>query len=250
MQKICIFNSNALKFIAAFFMVIDHVGMFFFPYEAIWRILGRISFPLFAYAFAEGCRYTGNKAAHFAILFSVAAICQAVYYFFDDGNLNMSVLVTFSLSAILLYSLQYLKKTVFSAASAVQKTAAVTLFFSLVAFVYLFTQTFVVDYGFFGVLLPVFAGLFDFKDISMPAWKDKLDNKWVRIFCLAVGMALLALNLKTMAMYEYVQWYSFLALPILFLYNGEKGKLKTKYFFYAFYPLHLVLLEGIYLLTL
>lgn len=249
MHKIRIFNSNAIKLLAAFFMVIDHVGFFFFPHLIIFRILGRISFPLFAYALAEGCRYTKNKAAHFALLFSVAVLCQVVYYFFDDGNLEMSVLVTFSLSAILIYSLQYFKKRLFAPeVSPVEKITSGTLFVSLVIAVYLLCNTFVVDYGFWGCLLPVFVSLFDLKEVPMPAWKAKFDNQYVRILCLAAGLCFLSLKSTGTGIYANIQWYSLLSLPILLLYNGEKGKWNLKYFFYAFYPLHLVLLQGIYTL--
>ncbi len=37
------------------------------------------------------------------------------------------------------------------------------------------------------------------------------------------------------------QWLMILSLPIMLLYNGQKGK-SWKYFFYVFYPAHLVLL--------
>ena len=251
MQKIRVFNSNAIKIIAAIFMVIDHIGFFFFPYSPVWRILGRISFPLFAYILAEGCRYTKNKAAHFALLFSVAVLCQIVYYFFDDGNLEMSVLVTFSLSTLLIYSLQYFKNRLFTPqVGAIEKITAGTLFLALIAAVYLFCETFVIDYGFWGCILPVFVSLFDLKDVPMPAWKEKLDNQYVKILCLAAGLVFLSLNMTFAGYLGQLQWYSFLSLPILLLYNGQKGKLKMKYFFYAFYPLHLVLLEAIYVLTL
>ena len=36
-----------------------------------------------------------------------------------------------------------------------------------------------------------------------------------------------------------------LAIPLLLLYSEKRGKLKTKYFFYIFYPAHLVLIYGI-----
>ena len=37
-------------------------------------------------------------------------------------------------------------------------------------------------------------------------------------------------------------------LPLLLAYSGKRGKWNLKYFFYIFYPVHLVILEGIALL--
>ena len=45
-----------------------------------------------------------------------------------------------------------------------------------------------------------------------------------------------------------LQWYSFISLGIIALYSGERGKYNLKTFFYLFYPIHLLALEGIYLL--
>ena len=42
-----------------------------------------------------------------------------------------------------------------------------------------------------------------------------------------------------------VQIYALMALPLLLCYSGQRGKWKMKYFFYIFYPVHLVLLQGI-----
>ena len=53
LQKVRFLNSNAIKFIAAFTMLVDHVGYMFFD-ELVWRIIGRIAMPLFAFAIAEG----------------------------------------------------------------------------------------------------------------------------------------------------------------------------------------------------
>jgi hypothetical protein len=46
----------------------------------------------------------------------------------------------------------------------------------------------------------------------------------------------------------YIQSWCLLALPLLLCYSGKRGRRKMKYFFYIFYPAHLVLLEGIALL--
>ena len=87
-------NGNGVKLLAAVLMVVDHIGMVFFP-DVIWlRAIGRISLPLFAYMFAEGCRYTKNKFNHLVLLLSVAVICQ-IAIFLATGGLSMCILVTF-----------------------------------------------------------------------------------------------------------------------------------------------------------
>ena len=42
-----------------------------------------------------------------------------------------------------------------------------------------------------------------------------------------------------------IQWYSLLALPLLALYRGQRGTYRLKYLFYAYYPIHLMILEGV-----
>ena len=94
MQKIRCLNSNAIKFIAAIAMVIDHVGYMFFD-DLIWRIIGRIAMPLFAFAIAEGCHYTKNRLRYFLSVFLLGAMCQAVYLIFT-GDTYLNILLTFS----------------------------------------------------------------------------------------------------------------------------------------------------------
>ena len=57
--------------------------------------------------------------------------------------------------------------------------------------------------------------------------------------CLFGGLCLLAYDC------EAIQWWSLLAIPLLALYNGQRGRWKMKWFFYLFYPLHLVIIYGI-----
>jgi hypothetical protein len=65
------------------------------------------------------------------------------------------------------------------------------------------------------------------------------------LLCFAVGLGLLILFDD----YAEVQGYCLLALPLLSLYSGKRGKWKLRYFFYLFYPIHLAVLEGIYQLV-
>ena len=111
-MKVQFLNGNGIKLLAAVLMVADHIGMFFFPQTMWLRAIGRISLPLFAYMLAEGCRYTKNKLNHVLLLALVALACQIVY-FFAAGSLQMCILVTFTLSTLIIYALQYFKRCLF-----------------------------------------------------------------------------------------------------------------------------------------
>lgn len=60
-----LFSGSTLKMIACLFMLIDHAGMIIFPENPIWRWLGRLAFPLFAFFMAEGCRYSKKPLKRF-----------------------------------------------------------------------------------------------------------------------------------------------------------------------------------------
>ena len=60
---------------------------------------------------------------------------------------------------------------------------------------------------------------------------------------LGLGLLLLAWELGS------IQFYALMALPLLMLYSGKRGKWNMKYFFYVFYPAHLVLLEVLVMIT-
>ena len=94
-------------------------------------------------------------------------------------------------------------------------------------------------------MLPVFAGVC-YMPKNAPEHLKKWHNKWVSLLCFAIGLCLLV----WFDDYAEVQVYCLLALPLLSLYSGKRGKWKLRYFFYLFYPIHLALLEGIYQLVM
>lgn len=236
-----ILSGNVLKILAAISMLADHVGLLFFPHVIAFRIVGRIAMPIFAFMIAEGCRYTRNKLRYFLSVFLLALLCQTAYYLYD-GDTYMSILVTFSLSILMLFAMQSFKRALLRKDGLWRKIGAGALFVVSVVAAWLLNQALEIDYGFFGCMLPVFAGLPASPDPKTPSAFDKWDRLPVRVTCLAIGMLLLALAQSG------IQAWSFLALPLLFLYSGKRGKRKMKYFFYIFYPVHLLVLQGIALL--
>jgi hypothetical protein len=258
--KINVLSGNTLKILAAIFMVFDHVGVLLYP-DVLWlRIVGRLSFPIFAFMIAEGAKYTKSKVRYFLSLSVLALICQLVYYFFDGGSLYMCILVTFSISILLIYLLQFVKKTFFDESKkAYVKMLALLSFFAATVAVYLInTNDFsektgiVIDYGFAGVMVPVFASLFDFGDLNAPQSLKKLDIIPVRVLSMSIGLLLLVyeLSLANVPSLSSVQIFSLLAVPLLLLYSGKRGRFKMKWFFYVFYPLHLVAIYAIYYVML
>lgn len=221
-------TGNQLKLIAMITMTVDHIGLELFPQLVLLRVIGRLAFPIFAFMIAEGCVYTKSMGRYLGTMAAVAAVCQIVY-FAALGSLFQCVLVTFSLSVALIALLKTAMERKTAAAWAGFGVGVAAAFFITEVLPGLLPATdFSVDYGFLGVMLPV---------LVYPA-KGKVQK-----LCLCAVM-LLGLGLRI----GYVQIWALLALPLLALYNGRRGKWKMKYFFYLYYPLHLALIHGIALL--
>ncbi len=219
-------TNNQLKIIAMLTMLCDHVGRGLLPEVAVLTIIGRLSYPIFAYMIAEGCRYTKNRIRYFFTIFILAFACQVVYYFAMD-SMYQSILVTFSLSILTIYAMDNFlkKKSPISGLIALLELAAVVAVCLLLPG--RVQGDFEVDYGLIGVLVPVVVYF--------------APGKVGKIIFSVIMLSLLALATDT------EQWFGLLAVPLLMLYNGERGKCKLKYMFYIFYPTHLV---AIYLIGL
>ena len=214
-------TSNQLKLLAMLTMTLDHIGVQMFP-GALWlRIVGRLAFPIYAYMIAEGCAHTRNRRKYLLQMAGLALLCQLVY-FFAMGSLFQCILVTFTLSILLIYACDTGSRPL--TALALLGVALVT-----VALPRLLPGTdFAIDYGFFGVLVPVAAYLGETR-------REKL------LFT-AGALAALAWSVGG------IQWYSLAALLPLALYGGQRGKRRMKWLFYLYYPLHLAAIYGISLL--
>ena len=249
MKKIAFLNRNAIKLLAALFMTLDHIGLFFDI--SVLRYVGRLAFPLFAFVMAEGCRYTKSKTHHFALLFGFGVLFQTVYTLALGHSASLyNVFLTFSVSAVLIYVLDYAKACSFAKEKKPFEIAVAWLFFAAaILSAYTLSTLLHFDYLFCGMLFPLLVSLPNPAGEHTPAWLLKLDKKWIRICLAAVGMLLLAIEIEQRQPGSFVlQCFAFFALVPLALYNGKKGKRSLKYFFYFFYPLHMVFLWAIYML--
>lgn len=219
-----VLSAGKLKLLACIFMVIDHIGFYFFPGSILMRAVGRLAFPIFAFFIAEGCRFTRSKLRYFLQVFALGLVCALAFYFYT-GAFEGNILITFSCSILLICLLQACKQTIFALAG-----------FAILLFCLFFAnRQMYFDYGFAGILVPLWVAMTEF----LP--HPRLSH---RLAALSFGLALVALDTPGWA----VQWLALLAVPLLALYNGKPGSRKWKYGFYLFYPAHLLILEGISLL--
>ncbi len=224
MQKIKFsgLSNNALKIIAMVSMLIDHVGMEFFPQYKILRIIGRLAFPIFAYMIAEGCFYTRNRKKYLFLIAGLGIGCQVIYTIFCH-SLHLNILLTFSLSVITIFAIDNFiekknKKSLLCMTGVMLSVICISLIFPII-----FKENgFDIDYGFLGVLLPVTV-----------YYSRGKTAKIILAASVLVGMSFLSGE---------VQFFSLSAIPLLILYNNKRGKLNLKYVFYIFYPAHLALI--------
>lgn len=210
-------SRNALKVLACLSMLVDHLGLLLFPEIRIFRYIGRLALPIFAFFLGEGCRHTRSRRRYFFSLFSLGVLCQLVYFVEQimSGSVNgvyLNILFTLSMSHILCCLFLNVKRSYLTLGQ--PKLATHSAVFLLAAAVFAlfcclgptWPFSIAVDYGMAGLFLPLFAVIFS-------------DRK--RQF-VAFSCGLLLFNVLRGAAMPYT-WFSLLALPLLFLYNGEKG---------------------------
>ena len=196
-----------IKLIAMAAMLIDHIGAVFFP-GALWlRIIGRLSFPLFAWGIAMGSRRTRNWKRYAARLLIIALVTQLPYYLlFRTEYWNVCFTLLSGLLALRLMDLR-------------SKPLKIAGLLSILALVHFLNF----EYGIYGVLtIMVF---YYYKDDNfLPLYQGLLSLGGVLIYRLHEIQLLSAAS-------------SFL-IPVL---EREDFPLK-RWVQYGFYPIHIILL--------
>ncbi len=210
-------SSFGLKLFAIIFMFIDHVGAVFFPNKIIFRIIGRLAFPIFAFQAGVGYSHTKDKKKHILTLLIFAIISQIPFTLMcniHSASTTLNVLFTFLFAMLIIYSDENIKNLII-------KVPLITILLLIAAFI----KT---DYGICGILLTVlFHHFANYKILVFPILIFTMC-----LFCLANNASL-------------IQLYAILSGIFILLFNGKKG-LSAKWLFYIFYPLHMLLLFGAY----
>ena len=222
-STICCLSGNALKIIAMISMLIDHIGYYLFPRVLVLRAIGRIAFPIFAFMIAEGCAHTRNRKRYFWMIAGLGGFCQ-VFTLLLKHSLHLNVLITFSCSISIVYCIDAWIRAERKRTRILSSIALAVIVFATIVFPRLFPQYgYTFEYDFLGILLPV--ALY------------YLPKKSYRLIYLAATIVAMILQWGV-----WVRPFGLLAIPLLALYSGKRGKAQLKYLFYIFYPVHLAVL--------
>ena len=235
MERCRVLPESVLKIAAVLSMAIDHVGAaillpycsYLFQtgapqaeevYRAYWvvRDIGRLAFPIYCFLLTEGFFYTRSRVRYARNLFLFALISEIPFdlalheqpFYWGAQNVYWTLL----LGLLGMMGMQKIKETEWQLPLKVFLMATVAAAFIALGFV---LQT---DYDAWGVAaILVMYVLRSYRMIGFTA-----------------GLAILIWMAD-------IEAYGLFALPLVFLYNGERGRQK-KWFFYAFYPVHFLVL--------
>lgn len=203
-------SAFTLKLIAIITMIIDHVGFLLFNEYEIFRIIGRISFPIFCFLLVEGYYHTRNAYKYLARLLLFAIISEPIFdrafygewIYLKSGN----VFITLSIGLVFMIISGKMQNVI-------EKSIIFLVFLLMASYIPM-------DYGVYGIAM--IGGFYLLRE-----------KKIAGIICQGL------INIKFMGG---LQAYGIIGATITTFYNGKKGCSKLKYAFYILYPLHLLIL--------
>ncbi|QGQ93929.1 conjugal transfer protein TraX [Paenibacillus psychroresistens] len=93
-----------MQFVAMLTMLSDHMGIIFFKNELIWRIIGRLAFPIYAYCIVVGYKHTRDLKKYMLRLLLIAAISQ-LPFMLALGIMGFNAVATLLVCIVTLYLL-------------------------------------------------------------------------------------------------------------------------------------------------
>lgn len=197
-------NTSFIKMIAFITMIIDHIGVVFFPSNLIFRIIGRVSFPLFAYSTFIGYKKTSDLKKYIFRIFVFGVITQPIYMtLFNKGIFDFNIMFTLLFELCLLYLFDKKK-------------------YLIIPFVYVLLFFLNINYSYqIMFLVPIFY---------------YLSNNLIYY-----SLSFLLMNVILLLNSEFLNIFSIFALPFMFIKTNIKIYI-NKWFYYVMYPGHLLIL--------
>ena len=228
MQRYRVLNGFHLKLIAVCTMFIDHMGDTLFPGVMWLRCIGRVAFPIFCFLIAEGCVHTHDRKKY-ALRLLVFAVLSEIPFNLMTGRAvwnpyDQNVLWTLLLGAAVCWSIDGVLKRRTAPAFVLTGAAMVAAFWLL--------EVFCTDYGGWGMLLvAMFYGV-----------RRAPYGQAAKMAAQAVGLAFFCIGVMGGVT---IELWALTALVPIWLYNGQRGfsHKAVQYGFYAFYPLHILILS-------
>ena len=228
MQRYRVLNGFHLKLIAVCTMFIDHMGDTLFPGVMWLRCIGRVAFPIFCFLIAEGCVHTHDRKKY-ALRLLVFAVLSEIPFNLMTGRAvcnpyDQNVLWTLLLGAAVCWLMDGALKRRTAPAFVLTGAAMVAAFWLL--------EVFCTDYGGWGMLLvAMFYGV-----------RRAPYGQAAKMAAQAVGLAFFCIGVMGGVT---IELWALTALVPIWLYNGQRGfsHKAVQYGFYAFYPLHILILS-------
>ena len=242
-------NSNAIKLIAIIAMTIDHIAWAVYPgYSTepaaiVMHIIGRLTCPIMCYCIAEGYHYTRDVKKYTRRLLIFALISHVPYMlqssaFFEFGAL---ALVPFATGGSVMGHLLNQTSVMWSLAIGlimlrVNYSEKIKQQWKPVLILLLCIAAFPADWSCIASLFVFAIGTNRGKPLGQILWCLFFAGLYALVYCLSMSVT-----------YGLIQFGVLLAIPVIALYNGQRGKNPTvnkimKWVFYAYYPLHLLVI--------
>lgn len=228
-------SRNQLKLLALFTMTIDHIGAFWLTDSSfLWmRVVGRLAFPIFMFLFVEGAHHSKAKRWVWALkIMGFAVVTQLLFNWVHAGFVNILFLFALGLLGFEAYD------------------RGQGWLFIPIAFL---AEIFKIDYGMYGIAAMAFFYIFEGKRLQQFLSFAFLTTFYVFLpYFENFFPTMLKLFANPGFYWRYfIQLFAIATLLPIALYNPIKNKrienpqlyLVWKYFFYIYYPVHIVILN-------
>jgi hypothetical protein len=195
-----------LELIAMLSMLIDHTGYLFFSEYPIFRIIGRIAFPLYMYGVFVGYQHTSSIKKYYIRLVSLALLSQ-IPYTLAFNTFKPNAIFTILAALLVLTILDKFKYYL---------SIPLIILISIVAEFYL-------EYGVYGILMII---VFKYAP-----------KKWLLLPFIAINLVW-----YYVLDHYYLQLYSILCIIILSFQTSMPNIKINRTFYRLFYPVHLLIL--------